>query len=90
MPFTSTLAWYLQTRLEPIIKVESFKGYTLVVALPPNIGLDRKWMVVENTLAYYDVATITLKRFTLQLLTLQSRKWQFADHFVTFNAGIVV
>ncbi len=36
------------------------------LALPKNIGLGRKWMAVENALAYYIMATFTtVKSFIL-------------------------
>jgi len=33
-----------------------------LLALPKNIRLGRTWMVVANTLAYYDTETITAKK----------------------------
>ncbi len=37
------------------------------MAVPTNISLEFKWMEVENTLAYYDTATITaVKSFIVQ------------------------
>ncbi len=44
-----------------------FKGRLL--ALPENIRLELKWLIVANTLAYYDAAEFTaVKSFIVQAL----------------------
>ncbi len=38
-----------------------------LLALPENIRLELKWLIVANTLAYYDAAEITaVKSFVVQ------------------------
>jgi hypothetical protein len=63
------------TREEPLTELPSKYKPT---ALPAKIRLGRKWLILVNTLAYYDTATITaVKSFIVQTPGVKVKKFFF-------------
>ncbi len=69
MPFTSTLVSHLQAKLEPTTALPHMGLHSngRLLALPANVRLGWKGRPFTNTLAYYNIATITtVKSFIAQ------------------------